>query len=39
MDCLIATVVIEADAPVLHADNKLELIAQRTALRLIDPGP
>jgi predicted nucleic acid-binding protein len=39
VDCLIATVAINADAPLLHADSDFELIAQRTALRLIDAGP
>jgi len=38
MDCLIATVAINANAPLLHADSDFDLIAQRTALRLLDPG-
>jgi predicted nucleic acid-binding protein len=37
MDCLIATIAINVNAPLLHADSDFELIAQRTALRLIDP--
>lgn len=39
VDCLIATVAINADVPLLHADSDFELIAQGTALRLIDAGP
>jgi predicted nucleic acid-binding protein len=39
MDCLIAIVAINANAPLLHADSDFDLIAQRTALRCIDPGP
>jgi predicted nucleic acid-binding protein len=35
---LIATVAINANAPLLHADTDFELIAQRTALRLAHPG-
>jgi hypothetical protein len=27
-----------SSAPLLHADSDFELIAQRTALQLIDPG-
>jgi predicted nucleic acid-binding protein len=38
MDCLIATIAINVNAPLLHADSDFELIAQRTPLRLIDPG-
>jgi predicted nucleic acid-binding protein len=39
MDCLIAIVAINANALLLHADSDFDLIAQRTALRCIDPGP
>jgi predicted nucleic acid-binding protein len=38
VDCLIATVAINADVPLLHADSDFDLIASRTALRLADPG-
>jgi predicted nucleic acid-binding protein len=38
VDCLIATVAINADASLLHADSDFDLIAQRTALRLADTG-
>jgi predicted nucleic acid-binding protein len=38
VDCLIATVAINANAPLLHADTDFDLIAQRTTLRLAVPG-
>lgn len=38
VDCLIATVAINADASLLHADTDFDLIAQRTPLRLAHPG-
>jgi predicted nucleic acid-binding protein len=38
VDCLIATVAINADASLLHADSDFDLIAQRTTLRLADTG-
>ncbi|MDQ6773711.1 MAG: PIN domain-containing protein [Candidatus Dormibacteraeota bacterium] len=38
VDCLIATVAINADAPLLHADSDFDLIAQRTALRIATPA-
>ena len=37
VDCLIATVAINANAPLLHADTDFELIAERTELRLVHP--
>ena len=39
VDCLIAVVAINADASLLHADGDFDLIAQRTPLRLVAPGP
>ena len=38
VNCLIATVAINADVSLLHADNDFDLIASRTTLRLVDPG-
>lgn len=38
VDCLIATVAITANAPLLHADSDFDLIAQRTALRIATPA-
>lgn len=34
-DCLIATVAISADVPVLHLDRDFDAIAEHTALRLV----
>lgn len=39
VDCLIAVVAINADASLLHADTDFDLIARRTSLRLVAPGP
>ena len=38
VDCLTATVAINADASLLHADSDFHLIAKRTALRFADSG-
>jgi hypothetical protein len=38
VDCLIATVAINANVLLLHADTDFDLIAQRTPLRLAHPG-
>jgi predicted nucleic acid-binding protein len=38
VDCLIATVAINANAQLLHADSDFDLIAQRSALHLVDPN-
>lgn len=37
VDCLIATVAMSSNARLLHADTDFDLIAQRTALRLMKP--
>jgi predicted nucleic acid-binding protein len=37
VDCLIATVAMSSNVRLLHADADFDLIAQRTALRLMKP--
>jgi len=37
IDCLIASVAIRADSPILHADAHFEVIARHTALRIERP--
>ncbi len=38
VDCLIAVISIDSDAALLQSDGDFDLIAQRTALRLVRPG-
>jgi predicted nucleic acid-binding protein len=38
VDCLIATVAINANAPLLHADADFDLIARQTPLQIAPPG-
>jgi predicted nucleic acid-binding protein len=37
IDCLIASVAIRADSPILHADADFEVLARHTALRIERP--
>lgn len=37
IDCLIATIAIRADIPVLHADADFEVLARHTPLRIDRP--